>query len=436
MAASFFWDRVVQYHSFATGGHGKDEYFGPPGKLGDRIDGRTAESCNVYNMLKLTRRLFALRPDAHYADFRERALFNHLLASMDPEDGRTCYMVPVGRGVQHEYQNMLRNFTCCVGTGMESHALHGDGIYYEAGDRLWVNLYAPSTAEWAEAGMRVTMETGFPEGETAKVTLRLEAPRAFTLALRRPFWAGEGFSVQVNGEAVPHARPAEAGRSDERRVRQRYAWQDQASDYVELSRTWKSGDTVEVIIPKSFRLEPTPDNPRRAALMWGPLVLAGDLGPERGRRGDEGEDLNPPPTIPVLVAADRPVSEWLKPVGGASVRFRTETVGREPNESDQVHDVDFVPFYRLYRRTYATYWDMFTPKEWAERRAGYAAEAERKRKLEGRPSPTSSRARRCSSGSSTIRALRMPPRRGLTAAPGGGPGPGSHTTCPLIKHIR
>jgi hypothetical protein len=331
-------------------------------------------------MLKLTRRLFALRPDAHYADFHERALFNHILASMDPEDGRTCYMVPVGRGVQHEYQNMLRNFTCCVGTGMESHALHGDGIYYEAGDRLWVNLYVPSTAEWAEAGVRLAMETGFPEGETAKLTLRLEAPRAFTLALRRPFWASEGFSVKVNGEAVPDARPAGAG--DDRRVRQQYSWRDQASDYVELSRTWRSGDTVEVTLPKSFRLEPTPDNPRRAALMWGPLVLAGDLGPERSRRGDEGEDLNPPPTIPVLVAAQRAVSEWLKPAGGQPVRFRTDTVGREPNESDRVHEVDFVPFYRLHRRTYATYWDLFTPDEWAERRAEYAAEAERKRKLE------------------------------------------------------
>jgi DUF1680 family protein len=104
-------------------------------QLSDRLDGRTCESCNVYNMLKPPR-LFAW-PDAHYADFHERALFNHILASIDPNDGRTCYMVPVGRSVQHEYQNMLRSFTCCVGSGMESHALHGDGIYYESDDRLW-----------------------------------------------------------------------------------------------------------------------------------------------------------------------------------------------------------------------------------------------------------------------------------------------------------
>ena len=208
MAASFFWDRVVQYHTFSSGGHGKDEYFGPPGQLSERIDGRTAETCNIYNMLKLTRQLFSLRPDAHYADFHERALFNHIMASIDPEDGRTCYMVPVGRGVQREYQNMQRSFTCCVGSGMESHALHGDGIYYENGDRLWVNLYAPSTAEWADAGVRLQVETGFPEGETAALRVETGAPREFALMLRHPYWAGEGFSVRVNGETVPPASRA------------------------------------------------------------------------------------------------------------------------------------------------------------------------------------------------------------------------------------
>src|SRR5215470_10065197 len=91
-AARFFWDSVVNHHSFATGGHGKDEYFGPPDKLSDRLDGRTAETCNVYNKIKMTRRLFALQPDVKYAEFHERALFNHILGSIDPADGRTCYM--------------------------------------------------------------------------------------------------------------------------------------------------------------------------------------------------------------------------------------------------------------------------------------------------------------------------------------------------------
>src|SRR3954471_6347150 len=155
-AARFFWDAVALHHSYATGGHGRDEYFGPPDQLSERIDGRTDESCNVYNMLKMTRQLFGINPDIKYAEFEERALFNHVLGSIDPEDGRTCYMVPVGRGVRHEYQDMSRDFTCCVGSGMESHGLHGDGIYYETGGRLWVNMFVPSTADWKSAGVQLT----------------------------------------------------------------------------------------------------------------------------------------------------------------------------------------------------------------------------------------------------------------------------------------
>jgi len=350
IAASFFWDRVVQHHSFATGGHGKDEYFGKPDMLSDRVDGRTAETCNVYNMLKLTRRLFSLRPDSHYADFHERALFNHILASIDPEDGRTCYMVPVGRGVRHEYANMFRSFTCCVGTGMESHALHGYGIYYESGDRLWVNLYAPSTAEWAAGGVKLKMDTDFPEGELATLKLTLQSPKEFTLALRRPYWVGDGFTVKVNGQAVsedviaPLRDVPESGRQVANRLLRR------PGSYVELKRTWKSGDTVVLNLPKTLRLEPLPDNPRRAAIMWGPLVLAGDLGPERRRENDRGAGYTQP-RVPVFVAAERPVAEWLKPVPDKPGHFRTDGVGRE-------RDVDFVPFYRLHRRTYAVYWDL------------------------------------------------------------------------------
>ena len=347
-AAGFFWDRVVQHHTYATGGHGKDEYFGEPDKLDNRIDGRTAETCNVYNMLKMTRKLFALRPDAHYAEFHERALFNHILASIDLQDGRTCYMVPVGRGVRHEYQDMKDSFTCCVGSGMESHALHGDGIYYESGDRLWVNLFAPSTAEWTAAGVKLAMATDFPEGEAATLALTLAAPRTFTLALRRPAWAGEGFAVKINGEAVP-ALPKPGA-------------------YVELKREWKSGDTIAIALPKTLHLETLPDNPRRGAILWGPLVLAGDLGPE------DGFDVWKPGAIPVFVGAGRPIAEWLKPVAGKPGNFRSAGVGRKG-------DVDLVPFYRLHRRTYAVYWDIFTPAEWEKKAAEHAAETERQRKL-------------------------------------------------------
>lgn len=373
-AAEFFWDRVVNHHTFATGGHGKDEYWREPDRLGRIVEGRTSESCNVYNMLKLTRTLFSQNPRVEHAEFHERALFNHVLGSMDPNDGSTCYMVPVGRSERgREYGQMLPNergqggsFTCCVGSGMESHALHGAGLYYESGDRFWVNIYAPSTAEWTAAGVKVEATTDFPEGETASYTITAKTPKAFTLAVRRPAWAGDGFAVRVNGIPVKNlTKPA---------------------SYIEIERTWRTGDTVSVTLPKALHLQPTPDMPRRAALMWGPLVMAGDLGPlpargsGRGRSNDGGQAGQPRPPVPrietpLLVAAKRPISEWLEPVEGKPGVFRTQGVGKDG-------DVEFVPFYRLHRRTYTSYFDYFTPAEYEKHAAAIAAERERQRKLE------------------------------------------------------
>ena len=351
-AAEFFWDAVVNDHSYATGGHGKDEYFGPPDQLAERVDGRTNETCNVYNMLKMTRRLFAIHPDVKYAEFDERALFNHILASIDPEDGRTCYMVPVGRGVRHEYQDMSRSFTCCVGSGMESHALHGHGIYYESGDRLWINLYVPSTASWKAVGATVTMTTTFPEGDAATLNLTLQRPKSFTLALRRPSWAGDGFVVKVNGKSVAQLpRPG---------------------SYVELKRTWKTGDTVSLVLPKTLHIEGLADNKRRAALMWGPLVLAGDLGPERRVLVQKNR--------PALVTAEKPLTEWLQPVADNLGVFRTAGVGRDTD--GRTNEIEFIPFYRLHRRTYGVYWDLHTAESWTKKIEELKAERARQQKLE------------------------------------------------------
>src|SRR5437762_1477880 len=353
-AATFFWDQVALHHSFATGGHGKNEYLGPPDKLNDMIDGRTAETCDVYNMIKMARDLFSVEPDIRYADFHERALFNHILASQDPEDGRVCYMVPVGRGVQHEYQDKYEDFTCCVGSGMESHALHAYGIYYESGDKLWVSLYVPTRANWEAKGVQLEMNTDFPLGESASLKITAKSPKRFTLALRRPYWAGAGCSVKVNGQAQKDLPKPDS--------------------YVEITRTWRSGDTVELILPKTLRKEPLPDNPERFALMWGPLVLAGDLGTETFRERD-GEGWKVTGKAPVLVAATQSVENWLKPVASKPGTFLTSGVGLAT-------DITFVPFYQLPRRKYAIYWDMFTPEEWKKKSEAYAAEEEKQKKLE------------------------------------------------------
>jgi DUF1680 family protein len=354
VAAITFWDRVVDHHTFATGGHGKDEYFREPDRLASIAEGRTAETCNVYNMLKLTRKLFALQPDIRYAEFHERALFNHILGSMDPNDGATCYMVPVGRAVRREYADMQRSFTCCVGTGMESHALHGLGIYYEAPRQLWVNLFVPSVAQWESAGLKLVMETSFPEGDSAKLALDVKTPREFRLMLRRPSWAGEGFSVVVNGQvAGAGSRPG---------------------SYIEIKRKWIAGDSITIALPKALRLDRLRDDARRAAVVWGPLVLAGDLGPQPPKAADGDGDGPPATTIdsPVFVT-DRPVTDWVRPVPGQPGSFRTSGVGA---------DVVLAPFYRTHRRIYTGYWDVLTPAENVARLEEIEAERERVRRLE------------------------------------------------------
>jgi len=355
-AATFFYDQVVDHHSFATGGHGKNEYLSAPDHLNNYIDGRTAETCDVYNMIKMSRELFSVDPDIRYADFHERALFNHILASQDPDDGRVCYMVPVGRGVQHEYQDKFEDFTCCVGSGMESHALHGYGLYYESHDKLWVSLYAPTRANWATEGVQLEMNTDFPMGESASLKITPKSTKTFTLALRRPYWAGDGFSVKVNGRAVANlAKP---------------------DSYVEITRKWKKGDTVELTLPKTLRKEPLPDNPNRFALMWGPLVLAGDLGPEQQEEGRRRHrDAGEVDSAPVLVASAQSVNDILQPVSGKPGTFTTRNVGL-------ISNITLVPFYELPRRRYEIYWDMYTPEEWKKKSEAFAAEQEKEKKLE------------------------------------------------------
>lgn len=388
LAASFFWDTVAQRHSYATGGHGMNEYFGRPDELGARVDGRTSESCNVYNMLKLTRLLFSLHPDAHYVDFLERALFNHVLGSIDPEDGRMCYMVPVGRAVQREYQDMFRSFTCCVGSGMENHALHGLGLYYESGDKLWINIYAPSTAEWTSQGARLKMETDFPEGESVKISIIMEKPRELILALRRPWWVTGDFLIKIDGQALPPEALAPLSKNNNPQYIFAAKAKEKTSYYVEIKRQWKTGDVIELTLPKALHLEPTPDASDIVAIMWGPLVLAGDHGPERERpRRTEGAQLAtkpdlPRPVAPLLVAAPRPVNEWLKPVADKPGVFRLIGVGRTLINPEAIAEVDLVPFYRLHRRTYSGYWDYIDEQEWAKRLAAYRAEEERKKSIE------------------------------------------------------
>ncbi len=339
--AEFFWDRVVHHHSYVIGGNSDGEHFGPPDKLNRRLSQNSCEVCNTYNMLKLTRHLFAWHPTSEFADFYERALYNHILASQNPTSGMVCYYVPLGPGAEKAYSTPFDSFWCCVGSGMENHAKYGDSIYFHDDAGVWVNLFVASELTWKERGLTLRQETTFPEAGTTTLSVTAERPTDLALRIRRPAWAGDGFEIKVNGKAQKVAA---------------------ADGYAVVSRTWKTGDRVEVTLPMALRLESMPDEPKRVAVMYGPLVMAGDLGATATIK-------------PALVTGGRPVADWIKPVPGQPATFRTTSAGRPG-------DVTLRPFYRTHDVKYSVYWDLFTPAEWSRREADYRAEEERIRKLE------------------------------------------------------
>jgi len=347
-AAEFFWDRVVHHHTYVNGGNSDGERFGPPDKLSNRLSDNMSETCNTYNMLKLTRHLFEWHASAEYADYYERALYNHILASQDPNDGQVCYYVPLKANSQKEYSKPFDSFWCCVGTGMENHAKYGEAIYFhsDSSPAIWVNLFIPSELTWRAKRVTLRQETRYPEAEKVSFTVKAQRPVSFSLRLRYPGWA-QSVSVSVNGQ--PQTITAKPG------------------SFIELKRTWKNGDRVELNIPMALRLEALPDNPHRVAILYGPAVLAGEL-------GDEAQSWRVS-LVPALVADGNEPSKWMKPVVAAPVTFRTVNIGKPG-------DVTLYPFYRMHHKRYAVYWDLLNEQQWVEREAKYKTELERLRSLE------------------------------------------------------
>jgi hypothetical protein len=257
-----------------------------------------------------------------------------------------CYYVPLKANSQKAYSKPFDSFWCCVGTGMENHAKYGEAIYFHNDDALWVNLFIPSELTWREKRVSLRQETRYPEAEKVSFTVKARRPLNFSLRLRYPGWA-QSVQVKINGASQKVA--AKPG------------------SYIDLKRTWKNGDRVEQTLPMSLRLETMPDNPHRVAILYGPTVLAGDLGAE--------EQSGTVSLMPALVAEGNDPSSWIKPVAGAPVTFRTASVGRPG-------DVTLYPFYRMHHKRYAVYWDLLNEQQWVEREANYRKELERVRRLE------------------------------------------------------
>jgi uncharacterized protein len=347
-AAEFFWDRVVNHHSYVTGGNGDNEYFGAADKLRNRLDDGTTESCNVYNMLKLSEHLFEWEGSAKVADFYERALFNHILATQDPEDGHVVYNLSLDMGGFKAFQDP-EWFTCCIGTGMENHSKYGRNIYYHNENELYIFQYIASELIWKEKGLKIVQKTSYPEEQGSTLEFTGENPVKLTVKVRYPFWARNGIKVLINGKRIQTKQ--------------------NPGSFVTIDRIWKTGDILELKLPFSLRLESMPDDSNRVAVMYGPLVLAGDLGPK--------DDLSSkdPMYVPVLMTKKRDPSAWLKPVEGEFNTFVTVNTGKP-------RDIVMKPFYSFYNRRYSVYWDIFSEEGWNIRQTEYKAELDRIKKIE------------------------------------------------------
>ena len=349
-AAEFFWERVVHHHSYVTGGHGNHEYFGPPDTLRNRLSNETTETCNVYNMLKLTEHLFEWNPDASLADFYERALLNHIHSSQNPVDGRVIYNLSLEMGGHKTWQNPF-DFTCCVGTGMENHSKYGGSIFYHNNKELYVSQFIASELNWREKNLLIRQETGFPEEQETRLTFHCPKPVRLTVQVRFPFWAVKGMEITVNGKPV--------------KITQK------PGSFIPLERTWKDGDKAVIRFPFSLRLESMPDDTLRAAVLYGPLVFAGELGPQEDPASAD------PLYVPVIMAPDRNPGSWLTPVSGKTNTFLSNGSGRP-------HDVIFIPFSNILDQNYSVYFDLFDEQRWEKLNREYQAEIEKKKALEAR----------------------------------------------------
>lgn len=344
-AASFFWERVVNHHSYVIGGNADREYFFEPDTISKHITEATCEHCNTYNMLKLTRHLYGWKPDARYFDYFERAHFNHVLAQQNPKTGMFSYMTPLFTGAARGFSDPVDNWTCCHGSGMESHAKHGESIFWQSSDTLFINLYIPATARWAAKGAHLRLDTGYPyDGNIIFSLPSLRRPTKFKLALRVPAWA-KSADLTLNNKPVKATRDG---------------------GYLVIDRVWAAGDTVRLSLPLDLRFEATRDDEKVVAVLRGPLVLAADLG---------GVEEDYKAVEPALVGDN--LLTGFRPVALEKAQFRTKGIGRPA-------DMTFVPFYAQYERRSGVYFKRFTEAQWKDEEAAFLADQERQRDLAAR----------------------------------------------------
>lgn len=332
----FFWHTMIDHHTFAPGCSSQKEHFFDTAHFSNFLNGYTGETCCTYNMLKLSRHLFCWTGDVKVADYYERALYNHILGQQDPESGMVCYFLPLLDGAHKVYSTKENSFWCCVGSGFESHAKYGEAIYYHNRQGIYVNLFIPSEVNWKEKGLILRQETAFPSEEKTSITVSTENPVQTTVYLRYPFWSGK-VTVRVNGKRVS--------------IKQK------PGSYIALTRQWRNGDKIEATYPMQIHLETTPDNPQKGALLYGPLVLAGE-------RGTVGMQAPAPFSDPKLYndyyTYDYHVPANLQTTLRVDMKhpgLGLQRLGKELKFTTPQGDI-IRPLYDVHHQRYVVYWDL------------------------------------------------------------------------------
>ena len=255
----FFWSEMTGHHIFAPGCLSDKEHFFPSDRLSQHISGYTGETCCTYNMLKLARHLFCSNPDTEIIDYYERALYNHILGQQDPQSGMVCYFLPLASGSHKVYSTPEDSFWCCVGSGFENHAKYAESIYFRSSDdkSLYVALFIPSTLDWKSKGITITQTSNFPVEPTTTLSVSTKNDTKAAVNIRYPSWA-KSMSIKINGK--------------------RSKVSTRRGEFISLERTWKNGDVIDIEFGMELALEHPADNHSMAALLYGPVLLAGRVG--------------------------------------------------------------------------------------------------------------------------------------------------------------
>ncbi|HUO09295.1 MAG TPA: beta-L-arabinofuranosidase domain-containing protein [Phycisphaerae bacterium] len=336
--AEFFWQEVALKRSYVFGGHSDNEHFFPIADFAKHLSPATAETCNTYNMLKLTRLLFEWTPSDVSMNFYERALYNDILASQNPDTAMMTYFMSLQPDHFKTYSTRENSFWCCFGTGMENHAKYGDTIYFHSPDNssLFLNLFIPSELNWQSKHMNITQETRFPEEENTRLTFHTTTPQQLTLRFRQPDWINGQLSADVNGQHADFEKNAD-------------------SQLLAITRQWHEGDVLTLHLPMRLHTEMLPYSNSLVAIMYGPLVLAGDLGradvPTQEARDQWDLFKVKDPLSPTLSTSKEDLLTHIHPVAGKSMTFTTDGIG-------QPHDFPLIPFYSITNQRYTVYWKL------------------------------------------------------------------------------